>query len=291
MATAKALSAAERAAEQADKAAMHAREALSRATVRDPRTMSFILSTDPLRIEFERATIAARNADAKAAAARERLGKLRAGNGKADPGEARAALKAAIAEVSRTEKAASANRAEIERKRVLAARTRDELERAEAGAEQANDETTAAAMAQARGKLAAAEDAARAAQNMHRRLQQKQRDLDGQAESAREKLAQAVNAVIKHELPVRKLLARTQQAHDQLAALRVILRKLLWDKLLDGDDKGAAEAMLRAELPPPIGQGSWINWDATPEGKAWGAMRQALAGDAAAAVAVEIDEL
>jgi hypothetical protein len=30
----------------------------------------------------------------------------------------------------------------------------------------------------------------------------------------------------------------------------VILRKLLWDKLLDGDDKGAAEAMLRAELPP-----------------------------------------
>ena len=59
--TAKALHSAERAAEQADRAALHAHEVLRKVTTRDPRTMPF---ADRLtRIEFEKADAAARNAD------------------------------------------------------------------------------------------------------------------------------------------------------------------------------------------------------------------------------------
>ena len=81
MATARAINAAERKAEQAKKEALLAHKALDAATTRDRRTMAFAPNQE--RIAFEKLDAAARAADAKADAACERLERLRAGNGKA----------------------------------------------------------------------------------------------------------------------------------------------------------------------------------------------------------------
>jgi hypothetical protein len=118
----------------------------------------------------------------------------------------------------------------------------------------------------------------------HASLEGRQRELDGAASYAREKQSRVIDAVLRHEVPVRKLLARTRQVHDQYVGLRVELRKALFEQLIEGDDKAAAEQLLRAELPPHPERGSPVDWNATPAARAWDAMRAALAADADAPI-------
>ena len=294
MATAKAITTAESAVQAADRAALHAHEALCKMTTRDPRTMSF--APDQERVAFQKADAVARAADAKADAARERLAKLRAGNGKAATGDARATLKAAIAEVGRADKAAAANRKGIERASELVRESRSAAERAATAVEKATERTAAdagrallagksitvvnTALDKVRAKEKAAAEQADMAQVARENLESRQHELDGAAETAREKLGRAIDAVIKRELPLRRLLARTREVHDEYAGLLVILRRLLFERLVEGEDKSAVEVSMRALLPPHPDQGSPIDWNQTDAARAWAAMRQALADNA-----------
>jgi hypothetical protein len=226
-----------------------------------------------------------------------------AGNGKAAAqSEARAALRAANAEVTRAERAADANRKGIERARELVRESNSAAERATAAVEKAQERATAdtekamlagkplavvnTALDKARAKEKATTEQAAMAQVACANLEGRQRELDGAASYAREKQSRAIDAVRKHEPLVRKVLAEAQKVQDRNIYLRVILRKWLFEKLLDGDDKAAAEQVLRVELPPHPERGSPIDWNATPAARAWDAMRAALAADADAPIEI-----
>jgi hypothetical protein len=263
--------------------------------------MSF--APDQERVAFQKADAVARAADAKADAARERLAKLRAGNGKAATGDARATLKAAIAEVGRADKAAAANRKGIERASELVRESRSAAERAATAVGKATERTAAdagrallagksitvvnTALDKARAREKAAAEQAAMAQVAHANLEGRQRELDNAASTAREKREKAIDVVIKGELPLRKLLAETQEVQDRYIYLRVILRKLLWEKLLDDEGKHVVDQLMRAELPESPDQGTLMNWNQTDAARAWDAMRQQLATDPDATVEIE----
>jgi hypothetical protein len=213
----------------------------------------------------------------------------------------RAALRAANAEVHKTDHAAAANRKGTERARDLVRESNSAAERATVAAEKANERTMADAerallagkpitvgttpdKTQAKEKAAIAQVAL--ARVAHASLEGRQRELDGAAAYAREKRERAIDAVIKQEFPLRWFLVETQEMHDQYASRRVILWKLLFGKLVEGEDKRAVDAIMRAPLPPHPDQGSPIDWNATPAALAWDAMRQALADDADAPIEI-----
>jgi hypothetical protein len=103
--TARALHAAERRAEQAERAVIAARVAVNKASVRDGRLMGLLASNDPRRVAYEQATAAARQAEAKADEARKRVEEVRRQNG-LKPSVARAELKAAVAAMRKAERLA-----------------------------------------------------------------------------------------------------------------------------------------------------------------------------------------
>jgi hypothetical protein len=237
--------------------------------------------------------------------AKRPLRKSPAGNGKAAvQDEARAALKVVNAEVRKAEHAATVNRKGTERAADLKREARLASDRAAVAVEKADERTTADAerallagksiegvnpgldRARTKEKTAIAQTAM--ANVVHANLESRQRELDGAASYAREKRDKAIDAVIMSELPLHRLLAETQQAHDRLSYLFGILRRLLFERLVEGEDKRAVESIMRVPLPPHPDQGSPIDWNATPAGKSWDAMRAALAADADAPIKIAL---
>jgi hypothetical protein len=236
------------------------------------------------------------------ALAKRPLRKSPTGNGKAAAQDgAHAALRAANAEVRRADHAAEANRKGTERARELVREANSAVEHATAAVRKAQARATAdaekamlagkplalvnTALDTARAREKAAIDQAAMAQVACENLESRQRELDNAAGWAREKDEKAISEVIK-QFPLRRFLTETQKMHDQYASRRVILWKLLFGKLVEGEDKEAVEKLMRSSLPPHPDQGSPIDWNATPAARAWEAMRAALAADADAPVEI-----
>jgi exonuclease VII small subunit len=295
--TAKALHSAERAAEQADRAALHAHEVLRKVTTRDPRTMPF---ADRLtRIEFEKADAAARNADTEAAAAHARVAKLRAGNGgggKPSTKQVRLGLAAAVAAEKRAKAAAEKNRAAIDGSFAQSAAARRRLEAAERNVEKVpEDDAEAAAqavarnrrppaptLAKARAKVAEAESIVEQIRTGRERLEQRQQQLEVAVANAKRQVEDAVNAVLKAECPVDRLVAEACKLTEPLVAVRIKLRH--WHAFATTAEREQIETVLCERLPGMPGE----YYGEHPTSKAITAATTALMADATAEVDLEI---
>jgi hypothetical protein len=299
--TARALHAAERRAEQAERAVIAARVAVNKASVRDGRLMGMLASNDPRRVAYEQATAAARQAEAKADEARKRVEEVRRQNG-LKPSVARAELKAAVAAMRKAERTVANNLKAIERADTTAADAAARFEKAQAAIEKAkNTDTQAAVRAAQQGETPAtssvmyrarnierfAEDGLAAAKAAHADLTARQPELESEVRYARDDLERAIRAVIASEAPVRRLIEQTARLQEQLVHKRVLLRHLTEGNLIEGyliaDEatREAAETLLRRELPAPQGERvQHEDWDEHPASLAWDKMLAKLATDA-----------
>jgi DNA repair exonuclease SbcCD ATPase subunit len=284
MVTARAIAAAEGDLRKAEQAAIHARTALQKASVRDGRLMSLMPSNDPRRRSFEDATRDCMQAERAAHEARAKLDRLRSANGGGRPSvkAARATLATAIEHEKRARSAVKRNQAAIEKARDEARTARAQLEHAEAGAEEAKTETTAAAMAKARSKLTAAEDAAQAAANMRAKLEQKQGELDRAAEDTGRQVQACVDAVIRAELSIGDLLAETARLTERLVTKRLLLRGIGFFETTSAEERRVIQEAVTAPLPGMPAEGH--QFEQHPTVLAVKQMRAALAADATAPV-------
>jgi len=284
MATTRVINAAEREAEQAKKAALFAHKALDAVTTRDRRTMSF--APDQERLAFEKADVAARNADAKAAAARERLAKLRAGNGsssKLSVKQARLILATAIVNEKRARSAMERNAAAIEKANGEARRARSQLEDAEAGVEQAKTATTAAVMAKARSKLAAAQDTPQAAENIRVKLEQRAGELDRAAADAMRVKESAVDDVWRAEIGFAEEVEEVARLTERLIVKKLRLRALSFFPTATAEERRVIHEAITIPQPGMIGENEH-QFAQHPILKKIAEMRAALAADATAPI-------
>jgi hypothetical protein len=296
--TTKALHSAERAAEQADRAALHAHAVLRKVTTRDPRTMSF---ADRLtRVEYEKADAAARDADAKAAAAHAQVAKLRAGNGggggKPNAKQARLGLAAAIVAQKRARNAAQKNAAVIDASYSQAGKAQRQVEAAERNVERTReDDIEAAARAiassrtpppssvgRAESKRAAAESVLDQVRVGRERLRERQVELDRVANKAKVAVESAINAVWRAERPLDRLLERANKLTDELIATQLEL--LHWRSFASPQEREQINATLRERTPGMLGE--ITHYPEHPVTKQITMARQALADDADALIEI-----
>jgi hypothetical protein len=290
--TARAVHAAERAADQAAKQALTARAALAQEV--DGRIASILPTTDVRRLAYERAVADVEQAQRKADQAVERLTRAReASEPKPDAKTARAALKVAIANSKRAATVASNGRMSIERAGELVSAAERKLSEAEAGLDKARETDAraaakvaaggaparASAMAKARARVTEMQDALDAAKGAAALATNKQGELDRAAALAQRAVEQLVHQVIVAELPA-VLVEEIAAMHAAYVGKRVLLRQLLRHDLLDEPRKQAALGVLREEIIPAPGGGEFRQWDQHPVALAFAEMRKALSADA-----------
>jgi colicin import membrane protein len=295
--TAKVLHNAERAAEQADRAALHAHAVLRKVTTRDPRTMSFAPNQE--RVAFEKADAAARNADAEAAAAHAQVAKLRAGNGagrKSSAKQTRLDLAAAIVAQRRARNAAQKNAAVIDASYSQAGKAQRQVEAAERNVERTReDDAEAAACAiassrtpppssvgRAESKRAAAESVLDQVRVGRERLRERQVELDRVANKAKAAVESAINTVWRTERPLDRLLERASKLTDEL--INVQLELLHWRSFASPQEREQINATLRERTPGMLGE--ITHYPEHPVTKQITMARQALADDADAPVKI-----
>jgi chromosome segregation ATPase len=284
MVTTRAIAAAGTDLRKAEQAAIHARTALQKASIRDGRLMSLMPSNDPRRRSFEDATRDCAIAERQAHEARARLDRLRSANGGGKPNvkQARLNLATAIEHEKHARGAVRRNVAAMEKAADEARTARAQLEHAEAGAEQAKGETTAVAMAKARSKLTAAEDAAQAAQNLRAKLEQKAAELERAADDATREVQAAVDAVIRAELPLAELLDESARLAERLTVKRLVLRALSFFPTATAEERRVVQEAITMLLPGVPGEGHQFEQHAVLTAVA--DMRAALASDATAPI-------
>jgi hypothetical protein len=304
--TATVLHRAERHCEQMEKAALQARGALQKASVRDGRLMALLPKADPRRVAFEAASIAARQAEEKAIAAREALEKVRKSNGAAAPtkGAVRAALAEAIAQVAKYERGIVSNTKAIERARSMRTAAEEHLTAMSKAVEKAKLRDAEAmakaaagtgiapvsAMTKARAAEQEAIDALEMVKAGRGALDEKERLLEAALVQARTRINEAVNAVLRAELRLPQVLAEASRLQDELLSKRLLLRTVVFDRLVGNDDplRGDILALLRVPLPGPVSEsGAEIAaWQSHPAATALAELRAALAVDPDAGVSL-----
>jgi hypothetical protein len=305
--TASVLRQAERACEKAEQRAIAARAALSKSAVKDGRLMGLLGSTDPRRVQYEAATRAAFDAERELTQAREVLEKARRSNGFAAPDRkgARAELSEALADEKRTVAAIGKNQRAIENARRMVTQAEQRAEQAGAVVEKARRRDAQAAAQAAAGsdtapasvhvpKARAAQEAAadqlEAARSARAALGQKEGELEVALRKAREGVGQAIDAVLRAELGLPRILAEAAKLQAALTSKRLLLRLVIWERLVNKDDelREAILQLLRTPLPGPVGEsGSELAvWSEHPSAVALGELRKRLAAGADAAVSV-----
>jgi hypothetical protein len=294
--SARAIASAETDLRKAEQAAIHARTALQKASVRDGRLMSLMPSNDPRRKTFEEASRNAVVAERAAQECRGRLERLRSANGGGKPNvkQARMTLEAAILAAKRATSAAQKNRAAIEQGLDASIAATKRIEAAERKVEQAGeDDIDAAAKAvaagrlppapgleKARAKVQEAEEARERIRVGRQRLEERQAEFDGVAANAKAAVESAINGVLRAEVPLEQLMAQVSTLTDQLAAAQLVL--LHWRSFVDAQEKEQVNAVLRERLPGMLGE--LVQYPEHPVTQRINALRQALAADASAEV-------
>jgi hypothetical protein len=291
-----ALRSAERRAESCERAAVAARAALAEASDRDGRLMTMLASNDPRRIKYEAAFATARQAERAAEEARQRVEQAREAT--APKPDARLALKAAIAAAAKAERAIENNSKAIERAKELAGKAAGSFEQAQADVAKAKD-MDAASMAKAArtgappaasmmrdARLAeqAAEDELMAARAGVQKLEQRQPDVEREHQAAQRNVAVAVDAVIRREMDVKRLLEEAERVTAELIERRLTLRALISAHLVTGEEEKTALRVLHAEMPGPLGSIEYVDWRAHPAALRFAELRKALSADADAPI-------
>jgi hypothetical protein len=299
MVTARAIAAAETDLRKAEQAAIHARTALQKASIRDGRLMSLMPSNDPRRRSFEDATRDCAIAERQAHEARAKLERLRSANGGGKPSVkvARAALEAAITAAKRATSAAERNKAAIEQGRDASIAATKRIEAAERKVEQAGEDDIAAAakavaagklppppgMEKARAKVREAEEARERIRVGRQRLEEKQRELDRVAANAKAAVESAIGGVLRAEVPLEQLIQQVSTLADQLAAAQLVL--IHCRTFVDAQERELINSVLRERLPGMLSE--LVQYPEHPVTKRINALRQALAADATAEVDLE----
>jgi hypothetical protein len=298
--TASALHQAERACEKAEQRAITARAALNKSAVKDGRLMGLLGSTDPRRVQYEAATRSAFDAERELQAAREALEKVRSANGSGVPakGAVRAALSEAITCEARARRRIAENERAQERARTLVNEAQRQLVKAEGALERAKAGDMAAAMRAAHGgkpvttlaakmrKLQeAAADRVESMTAARAKLAEQVGELEAEHASAKRDLEAAVVAVVRDEVPLKRLVEETVRLQEQLVAKRLVLRALVWDGVIKEPARASVLAVLRAPLPLPIGDAVELNnWSQHASALALSELRAKLCVDASAAI-------
>jgi hypothetical protein len=284
MVTARAIAAAETDLRKAEQAAIHARTALQKASVRDGRLMSLMPSNDPRRKTFEDATRDCAIAERQAHEARAKLERLRSANGGGKPNvkQARLDLATAIQDDRRAKSAVKRIAAEREKAADERRAARSQLEHAEASAEQAKGETTAAAMAKARSKLTAAQDADQAAQNKEAKLDQKAAEAAHASDHTARRVQSCVDAVTRAELPLAELLDESARLAERLTVKRLVLRALSFFPTATAEERRVVQEAITMLLPGVPGEGHQFEQHAVMTAIAQ--MRTQLASDSTAPI-------
>jgi hypothetical protein len=142
----------------------------------------------------------------------------------------------------------------------------------------------ASASRRARALLAEAEDLVLAARAGRDSLQAALPGLQAAAEMAKQRVEQAVSAVIKSELAIAPLMQQVEELTRALSIPRMKLRLAQRDGLLDAEQEVEAKRLLRTELPPLFGDAEYQRWREHPLAVLWQRTREALMQSADAPV-------
>jgi len=291
-----ALQTAERRADAAERAVVAARIAVNKAAVLDPRMMLMLGTKDARRIAYEKASAAMQTARARSDEAQSRLQQARkAAAPKPNAKALRTALKAAISAEKRAAAAVVRNERAIERAASMIGDASVRLGHAEAALEKAREtdardvakaaagsgKTPAGSVQRARTAHQAAVDAVDAARAARAGLDAKQPDLEEASHAAKDRVEEAVLAVIAVEVPIKQIITKTEALMAELVHGRIVLREMLSaDLVADAQLKERALAVLRVtELPGEYGYGGG-DWSKHPATAKWEQARTRLMTDA-----------
>jgi hypothetical protein len=254
------------------------------------------------RIEYEKADAAARAADVKATAARERLAKLRVGNGKTKASgvgrvtkqSARAALQDAIAAEKRAQAAVERIRKAVDGSFTQSAAARRKLESAQAAIDkvgEADAEAAAKAVAagrtppastlvKAQAKVADAESVVEQIGVGRERLEQRQREAERAHEEAKHQVQTAIDNVLRAEWPLAELLDEVARLSERRAVKLLTLRE--WSAFATPDERRLIDQATTTPQPGTLNEG--YQFAQHPTTLAIAQTRAALAIDVAAPV-------
>jgi hypothetical protein len=285
-----ALKMAERSLARLEKAAIAARNDLGRvSSARDGRALALLNPQHVDRIRFNEATNRARECERKLDEARANVERLRAKN--RPRVDHRAVLRGAVAAAARAGRAIPRGKAAAERSRALLSEAEERLTAAQAALQKAR-ETDAknvakaaagarspclSAMVKARRQVQAAEDALEAARSAREILQAKDPEIAQADVKAKDAVTEAIDELLKSELPFGELIAQCETATEQLTRRRLILRNILRDRLVTDEQREAITSLLHAQLPDATGDPD--RWNRHAVSSAWRELRAKLATD------------
>jgi len=207
-------------------------------------------------------------------------------------------LARAIDALRRAERAEQANRAGLERADDLVLDAKARLSEARSQVDKAREAdakavgkalkagTTPAsngALQKARRAEEAAADHLASAETARDDLKRAVPELDGATKTARQRVEQLANAVIKSEVPAKRLIEEAEAATAALIEKRLVLRVLLGfgnDLIVDEEQKARVRRVLGADMPGALGSVQFQDWSQHPVSVAFAQMRQRLAADA-----------